>query len=691
MIRTWHLGGHQQSLVLASFHNQLPEAVYWGPPLPETDNLEMIANANRQDVTGGMLDQNPPLSLSPEVSKTFPGEAGHSLRDKNGNSLAPRFSFHEEENAETGVALTFKDRDLGLTLRFALEVCGRTSILKLETELKSDAPIQADWLAAPVLPVPSQTNQMIEFSGRWCSEFQTRRLPFAPGARTRDNRTGRTDHAHFPGLIAVRPGTTNTSGEAYAFHYGWSGGHKMVAEELFDGRRQVQFGHASRTGKPGTHFQSAPLYATYTSSGLNGAAVSFQRYCRTGLVTAARNPRPVHYNCWEAVYFDHNLHELKSIATKAHELGAERFVLDDGWFGHRDDDTSSLGDWVIDTRKYPDGLTPLIDHVTTLGMEFGIWFEPEMINEDSELFRAHPDWVLGPADQIRGRQQLVLDMSRNEVQDYLFARIAAVLQDNAIGYIKWDHNRVLPVADAAQAEGTYALLDRLRAAFPDVEIESCASGGGRIDYGILQRTQRVWLSDSNDALERQRIQHDAALFLPGAVTGSHVGPRTCHTSGRMLDIRIRAWTAAQRHMGFEMDPRELTDEEAGVLRKVTSWWKANRDWLMLADILRLDSSDPAIIAEQHLAKEGDRFTVFAAQIKTSEQVLPHPLRLTGLEAGETYRVKLLNREDAPGLSRGTPLLKAEDLTVGGQYLMSHGVTLPWRFPGTIWVLEGHRT
>lgn len=234
-----------------------------------------------------------------------------------------------------------------------------------------------------------------------------------------------------------------------------------------------------------------------------------------------------------------------------------------------------------------------------------------MINADSNVFRAHPDWVLGGEDQILGRQQMALNMALSEVRDFLFDRIGAVLRGNEIDYIKWDHNRVLPMPDAAQTRGSYALIDRLRAAFPQVEIESCASGGGRIDFGILSRTHRVWLSDSNDALERLKMQHNAVIFLPACVTGRHVGPRTRHTSGRVLDIRFRAWVAARRHMGFEMDPRELTDDETQVLSDVTAWWKTNRDWMMNADILRLDSSDPAVIAEQQLAQGGDRFVVFA--------------------------------------------------------------------------------
>ncbi|WP_029064680.1 alpha-galactosidase [Labrenzia sp. DG1229] len=688
--RTWHLGDAHQSLVLASFGDSLPEAVYWGPPLPEKESLQSLAAASATDVTGGMVDSNAPISLSPEASRTFPGQAGLAGRDAEGNPLAPDFRFAGEASNDHGLTLTYEDTALDLSLVFDLRLTPENSLLRMQTQLESQGRITVDWLAAPVMPVPAHTGETIEFSGRWCAEFQTRRLPFAPGARVRDNRTGRSDHAHFPGLIVCSAQTSNTSGEAYAFHYAWSGGHRMVAEELADGRRQVQFGHASASMKGNHTFRTAPLYATYAASGFNGAAVRFQRHARNRIVSGEKTPRPVHYNCWEAVYFDHEIEELKSIASRAADLGAERFVLDDGWFGLRDDDTSSLGDWGIDRRKYPDGLAPLVEHVKGLGLEFGIWFEPEMINEDSELFRSRPEWVLGPLGQVRGRQQLCLDMSRDDVRTYLYNCIAEVLSTNDIGYIKWDHNRVLPIVDAAQTEGTYALIDRLRADFPHVEIESCASGGGRVDFGILKRTQRVWLSDSNDALERQRIQHDAALFLPASVTGSHVGPRKCHTSGRTLNMKFRAWTAAQRHMGFEMDPRELTDEEAGVLKHVTGWWKANRDWMVHADILRLDSPDPALIAEQQLAEDKSRFVVFAALSRPSNQILQPPLRLTGLEAGAQYKTKLINREDAADLSRGSPFLKENDLVASGQYLMSHGLILPWCFPETIWVLEAQR-
>ena len=692
MSQAWRLDDGRQTLVLSTTNDRLPQVVYWGPKLTAEEDLETLHSANVIDVTGGMLDENPDLSICPEATRTFPGQPGLIVRDTDGTPLLPKFCLKSADQNGT-LNLVYEDAANGLTLSFCFAVDQDTHIITCQTTLDATRPVHLHWLAAPVLPAPQQSDEIIDVSGRWCGEFQLGRTAWSAGMRYRENRTGRTGHEHFPGLLIPTIGATNTRGECYGFHYGWSGGHKMIAEELQDGRRQVQWGHAARMEtEPQTQFKTAPLYITYSDTGLNGCAVSFQRHLRDRIVTWPKpdKPRPVHYNCWEAVYFDHKLPVLKEIADRAATLGAERFVLDDGWFGQRDDDTRSLSDWEVDPRKYPDGLSPLIEHVHGLGMTFGIWFEPEMINEDSDIHRAHPNWALGGEDQTLGRQQKALNMALPEVRDFLYDRMSAILRDNDIDYIKWDHNRVMPMPDAAQTRGSYALIDRLRTDFPDVEIESCASGGGRIDFGILERTQRVWLSDSNDALERLRIQHDAALFLPMAVTGSHVGPRVCHTSGRTLDISFRAWVAAQRHMGFEMDPRELSDHEARVLAEVTSWWKANRNWTTTADILRLDSADPAVLAEQQQSRDGGRFVVFAGKAATSAQISPRPLRLTALDPDAMYTIRLINRDTAPTLSRGTTALKSQDLTLSGAYLMRHGVTLPWSFPERMWVLQGER-
>ena len=297
-------------------------------------------------------------------------------------------------------------------------------------------------------------------------------------------------------------------------------------------------------------------------------------------------PRPVHLNTWEAVYFNHDDATLRALAERAAALGVERFVLDDGWFPGRPDDHSGLGDWWPDPQKYPQGLGPLIAHVERLGMEFGLWVEPEMVNPDSALFRAHPDWALqvsGHALEL-GRQQLVLDLARSEVSAYLLDKLDTLLRENRIAYLKWDMNRDLAqaadvrgqLAYARQVPPLYALLQTLRARHPTVEIESCASGGGRMDLGILQHTQRFWTSDNNDAVSRITIQSGAARLFPLEVLGAHVGPAPAHTTGRSQSLALRCAVALFGHMGVEADVRKLSDTEGNTLAHWIGIYKAWR-------------------------------------------------------------------------------------------------------------------
>ena len=684
----WRVDAGGQTLALAT-SGGVPEVTYWGAELPGGEDLAELAAASRADLTGGMLDALPALSLCPGAERAFQGQPGMILSEADGTPLQPAFAFDSAHMH--GEALHLTSRANGLVLTHVIAPLG-TGILALRTVLQADRPVRALWLSAPVLPAP-QTGAMIDVSGKWIGEFQLNHVAWTPGIHLRDSRTGRSGHEHPPYLILADDDCTNTAGQAWSLHYAWSGGHRMVAEELPDGRRQIQFGAPlGAETRPSTRFETADLLLAHSDTGLNGIGRIWQQDVRDRLVAwpDPARPRPVHYNSWEGVYFNHDPAMLMDIADRAADLGVERFVLDDGWFGRRDDDTSSLGDWVMDRRKWPDGLHPLVAHVHKRGMTFGLWFEPEMVNPDSDLYRAHPEWALGPADQTLGRHQMVLDMANPAVRDYLFDAVSAILTEYPIDYVKWDHNRLLPVVDAAQARGTYDLFDRLRAAHPLVELESCASGGGRIDAGILARTHRVWLSDSNDALERLRIQHDAALFLPAAVTGSHIGPRVCHSSGRVLPMAFRAWVAAQRHMGLEMDLRELTGDETLTVTKVIAWWKANRAWMMAGTIHRLDSADPAVTAEMQISATGDRFVLFAGQARTGAQVLPRPLRLTGLDAAATYQVSLRNPEDIPKASRGPNALKDGPLRLSGRALMSKGLLLPVAWPATMWVVEGGR-
>lgn len=684
------LDDNVQTLVLIPTEG-LPAVAYWGMPLPQSEDLSALAAAAAMDLTGGMLDRLAPLTICPLGDGVFQGQPGLTVSRADGGGFVPRFGAAEMVQDGPSVTITARDASQGLTYTARIWLSG--GLVHAQARIEADQPIRTYWLAAPVMPIAASHSEIIEFSGKWLGELHLTRQPLTPGARLREARSGRSGQEVPPFAYLVQPGTRHTGGGAVAFAYGWPGGHRMICEELPCGRRQMQFGHAAGSElAPSQRFETAVLTMARSDHGLNGCAVPLQRYVRDQLVPwpDRKRSRPVHYNCWEAVYFNHDLSVLSDMAERAASLGAERFVLDDGWFGRRDNDTSSLGDWTIDRRKWPDGLTPLIDKVHSLGMTFGLWVEPEMVNPNSDLYRAHPDWALGLPDQVPGRNQFALDIARQDVQDYLFACLDEVLKTHQIDYLKWDHNRLLPVLDAAQGRAILTLMARLRAAHPGVEIESCASGGGRIDYGILQQTCRVWLSDCIDAQERLRMQAAAALILPTSVVGSHIGAAHAHTTGREMPSAFRGWIAASRHMGFESDLRVIPEPEAKALSQATTWYKANRDWMMAGDLHLLDSDDPAVTAEIQISASGDRFVVFAGQGAMSQQILPRPLRLTALDPLARYEVALINPADAPPQSRGPAALKTGPVVLTGRALMSMGLNLPVAWPNTMYVLQGRR-
>ncbi|MCS5590574.1 MAG: alpha-galactosidase [Candidatus Thioglobus sp.] len=689
-MKTWRIDTNNQTLVFSSLDDRLPSVIYWGVKLPKNESLNDLSEATKKDWGDNLLDKVPTLSILPEQSANFSGQLGCKIRDTHGKILSSIFVFSKDKATSNSLILTYVDKKLDLT--YTASISAFDDVYVLSAKLDSKKPIFMEWFSAPVIAVSQNSCEMVDYSGQWIGEFRSQITPWVTGAHLRESRVGTTSHANFPGLLIPSIGSAENSGSCYGFHYGWSGGHRMIAEQLQDGRRQIQFGNTENSeNKSGTSFETAELYICHSNNGVGGVGQCFRDHVANSIVDLSKDSiRPVHYNCWEAVYFDHSIDELKEIASLASEIGAERFVLDDGWFKARNSAKSSLGDWVVDKKKYPKGLKPLINHIHSVGMTFGLWFEPEMVSPDSDLYRLHPEWIMGHKDQTLGREQFALDISLKEVQEYLFNSINSLLKEYPIEYIKWDHNRVLPYPDSAQTISLYKLLSRIRNAHPSIEIESCSSGGGRIDYGILRNTQRVWLSDSNDALERLRIQHEALLWLPSSVTGSHVGPKVCHTSGRKLSMSFRAWVAAQRHMGFEMDPRELSSVDKTLLKAVTSWWKKNRHWMKDAIIFRLPCIDKSITAEIQIDSNSKRFVIFAGQNTSSEFSSPVPLVLAGLDPLSMYNIVLHNKDEINSLGKTKEGLLSKNLKLSGHFLMSHGLQLPKAFPANMIVIEGDK-
>ena len=674
-----------------------PTILHWGAPLGVQADVEALNDALAAPIVPGGLDSVAPLSVVPEHGAGFPGRPGLDGRRGGGRAWAPRFTTltHSVRPSLNGESLVVDaiDEVAGLALTTNITLAD-TLRLSVTLENTGERRYSLDRLT-PSLPLPHQAVELLTFTGRWAYEFAPVRRRWEQGAVVAEERGGRTSHGRPPLVFAGEEGFGEWSGEVWGVHVAWSGDHQIVAERLTDGRRHVQGGELLHPGEvvlePGDSYTSPDLLGVYSPAGLTAASWGFHRAARS-LGSHPTTPRPVTLNTWEAVYFDHDLGALRDLATSAAGLGVERFVLDDGWFGSRRDDTSGLGDWYVSPEVYPDGLAPLIDHVRDLGMEFGIWVEPEMVNPDSELFRAHPDWVLATEgyEPISGRHQQVLDLGRPEAFDHILGRLDALLADHAVSFVKWYMNRDLVQASGAdgapgahaQMVAVYRLFDELRLRHPDVEFESCSSGGGRVDHEILRRVERVWTSDCNDALDRQRIQRGASMFIPPEVMGAHVGPTRSHTTGRMHSLAFRGATALFGHLGIEWDIRDLNDRDHERLRSLISVYKEFRSLLHAGDTVRFDT-DPAFSSHGVYAVDRSHALVSFSRLTTSTSLSSPPLRLPGLDAEATYRVSHLRLPgEVPGPAMVQPawMGRAEGLLVSGAQLAAHGVRPPTLHP-----------
>ncbi|QTF91990.1 alpha-galactosidase [Halomonas sp. BM-2019] len=700
----YHLKGTHSSLVIGSDDGQVPRVLHWGARLADDTPLEQLALlTDPPHPNGSVMDTIPHLSLVPELGRGFHGEAGlmgHADRRRWGGQFRLEIAEAEGESA-----LTFRCRDdlAGLALDLEVSLDPGCDVVTLQARLTNlaEAPFELDHLGLS-LPLPARAAELISFHGRWIQEFLTQRQPWPMSKLVRENRRGKTSHDSFPALIAGETGFAEQRGEVWGIHLAWSGNHRLVAERLVEGPRHIQAAEWLYPGElrlaQDESYATPRVYASWSGEGLNRLSRQFHR-CLRGLMDldVRRKPRPVHLNTWEGFYFDHKPEELLDLVEQAAKVGVERFILDDGWFGRRDDDHAGLGDWFVDERKHPGGLVYLIEAVKARGMEFGLWFEPEMVNPDSELFRAHPDWILQLEgyDQPLGRHQYVLDLARPEVFDYLFERLDHFLSTYDIAYIKWDMNRDLVQPGSGgvpsvhrQTEAFYRLVAQLRAAHPEVEIETCASGGGRIDFEVLRHTQRVWLSDCIDPLERQRMQYGASLFLPHEILGSHISASPGHTTGRRHALGYRLITAMFGHMGMELDVRAMSEAEQAGVRELVDRYKHHRELLHTGDFTRLDTADEALQAYGVVAEDRSRALFAATTLALPRQFLLPPLRLAGLDPLRRYRVGFWLPEGALGPQReASELLARGGGVFSGELLQRVGLQLPVLHPEAAMLIE----
>ena len=703
-----HLAASGVSVLLDVTDGRVPAIAHWGRALGALgpEGMDALCEATVPPVPQNLVDVPVRVGLLPQVSDGWLGRPGLAGSRPDGSGWTPRLITRglridgtppADAHAETGAAqveIDLEDPEEGLAVLLELELLP-TGLLRLRARLTNTGtdPYRLDELALS-LPVPATADELLDFAGRWTKERTPQRRAFTVGTHLRENRRGRTgaDSAHL--LHAGRPGFGFREGEVWAVHTAFSGNHRHLAERTSSDQRLLGGGELLLPGEvaleQGGTYESPWLYASY-GDGLDQVAARFHRHLRSRPHHVDAR-RPVTLNVWEAVYFDHDLERLTDLADRAAALGVERFVLDDGWFGSRRDDTSGLGDWVVSPEVWPDGLGPLIDHVRAHGMEFGIWFEPEMVSEDSDVARAHPEWIMAPSPErmpLRSRNQQVLNLSIPEAYAHVRDQMLALLGAHEIGYIKWDQNRDL-LESATRATGraavhdqtraAYRLMDELRAAHPGLEIEACASGGARVDLGVLEHTDRVWVSDCIDPLERQQMHRWTSQLIPLELMGSHIASGRSHTTGRLHTLGFRAHSALMGHLGIEWDLAAASEEE---LAELTAWitlYKERRELLFTGDLVRADRGESPLWLQGVVSSDRDEalFTLSAVGRADTAQ---HPrLVLPGLDPAAAYRVRALLPSGPPSHLTAPPwlslVLEADGAVLPGAALAVAGLAAP---------------
>lgn len=708
------LHGRHSSLIIELPPGEAPLWRYWGPRLPEGSSPGWPLRQTRP-LPSFMLDTDQPLTVMPGFGVGWFGQSA-LLAHRAGQAFAQTFTRCELHWQQPGHAcvLVLHDDVAMLRVDLSLSLDPASDVLVLRTVLTNtgDAPLDLQWLAAATLPLPGRCERVHSYAGQHVHEFMPQVDPLGRSLWRRENRRGRTSHDCFPGAVVATPGATQQAGLVYGAHLAWSGNHQQTIEWLHDGQYQWQLGEWLAPGEvrlaPGQAITTPEVVASCSSAGFDGLAANFHAELRSRLrwPGGAMAARPVHLNTWEGFYFDVHPGPVMALADAAAEVGVERFVLDDGWFHGRHHDRAALGDWWPDETKFPDGLGGLIAHVQALGMQFGLWVEPEMVNPDSELYRAHPEWALQLAGRplITARNQLVLDISRPEVADYLFGKIDALLRAHPIAYLKWDHNRDLTTAGLAdghagyraQVLAFYALVDRLRRAHPQVEIESCSGGGGRIDFAVLRHTHRVWTSDCIDALSRIEIQQGFLQFFPPEIMGAHIGTAPAHTTGRTQAMDFRAAVALPGHLGIEFDLRQLDTAARSALRGWIDLYKQLRERLHQGRVWRGSLPD-GLVWQAHGDDAADELLLLVYRTQPTQHRYTPVLPLPMLQPGSRYRVQQLAPAGTvrpTGAHHTAPFFDAlndeDGVLLDGAWLQQAGLPLPRAQAETAFIVQLRR-
>lgn len=571
----------------------------------------------------------------------------------------PATFARREGDAET-LEIELMDRLTGLRVTAVYGVFERTGAITRSLRLKNESgeDMQINGVLSASAPVHGSGYDVIHLKGAWARERHVMRQTQGEGEYRIFSQRGASGHEANPFLALCEKSATEFSGEVWAVSLVYSGSFEALSyvNNTENSRLSIGLNPDVFTWKlePGETFVSPEAAMVYSPDGLNGMSHAFHRLYSENLMRSKwfERDRPILINNWEATYFNFNEEKILQIARRAKELGVEMLVLDDGWFGKRNTDNCSLGDWVVNPEKLPGGLNGLSDRLHDLGLKFGLWFEPEMISPDSDLYRAHPDWCLhldGRA-RVEMRNQLILDLSRKEVQDYIIESVSAVLESARIEYVKWDMNRNMtePFSGAQTPErqketqhrymlGLYRVLEEITARFPEILFESCSGGGGRFDPGMLYYMPQTWTSDDSDAVERMFIQYGTSFVYPPCAMGAHVSAVPNHQTGRTTAMQTRGDVALGGNFGFELDLSQLSDADAETVRRLIEREKQVRTLVRTGEFTRLLSPfDHPYAAWQFRARDNSEALVCAYRLMT-RPATPHLLlRASGLDESAVY-------------------------------------------------------
>jgi alpha-galactosidase len=698
--RTFRLEAADVSYVLGVNQEGELQSLYWGQrlrpadPIPAaqvnkgTSSFELPVNATPQEYVGW----GGGLVVVPDVKITFP----------DGNrDLALRYVSHSINNNTLSIAMRDISRDVTVTLLYQMDAATGIVARSARIDNHTDAPLTVEQAFAATWNLPASSDYQLRYlTGRWAGEWNLQQGPLHPGKVVLESRRGSTGDEVNPWFAIERGNEPDQdTGNVWFGALGWSGSWQINIEQDWQHRVRVTGGYtpfdfAYRLA-PGESLETPKFYGGYSASGIGGASRLLHRLEMDTTIPQPHRLRPVLYNSWEATGFDVTEAGQEALAEKAASLGVERFVMDDGWFGERKDDHAGLGDWYVNPQKFPHGLKPLIDKVHGLGMDFGLWVEPEMVNPDSELYRKHPDWVLNFAGRPRteGRHQLVLNLARPDVRAYVYGFLDKLLAENDIAFLKWDYNRnwAEPGWPAAQldeqkevyvkyVENLYGILAELRQKHPRVEIESCSGGGARVDLGILRYVDEVWPSDNTDPFDRLSIQNGFTYAYAPGLMMAWVTDSPNWMNQRSTSLEYRFLSSMQGSLGIGANLNKWTPGDFATAKKLVAAYKQVRETVQEGALYRLIS--PVVseyAATESVARDGHAAAVFAF-LHSSQEGQPFPqLYLRGLDPDATYSLHLQAGQLADGAVE----------RASGDYWMHHGVAVSLRsdFQAAFFTLE----